>query len=172
MVVRAIVLLLLSTAAFADWTDTDDKTFLFEASFEGEALRGEFKTFSVSYAPETPQLVVEVTLSDADFGDPDMNAVLFDDAWFGTAYTTAIYRSTEIRDEGDGRFVATGTLSLKGVEAEVTVPFTWEESGDTARMRGEFTMDRTRFNVGSGEWSSGDSIGLKVLLEFDVALSR
>jgi len=170
MVIRIFALCLLSVTALADWTATDDKQFVFEATFEGDALLGEFKTFSVRFDPDSPELVVDVVLSDADFGDEDMNAVLFDDAWFGSDHPVATYRATDITDDGDGGFTAVGMLDLKGVEAEVTVPFSWNP--DTGKMTGEFMLDRTRFDVGSGEWSSGDSIGLDVSLSFDITLAQ
>ena len=39
-------------------------------------------------------------------------------------------------------------------------------------MTGEFSLRRTDFGVGSGEWSTGDSIGLEVRLAFDIPLSH
>ena len=42
--------------------------------------------------------------------------------------------------------------------------------GKRASMQGELTLRRTDFNVGSGEWSTGESIGLDVTLRFNVQL--
>jgi hypothetical protein len=39
-------------------------------------------------------------------------------------------------------------------------------------MRGELAIDRTRFDVGSGEWSGGDTIGTEVRVRFEVILER
>jgi hypothetical protein len=39
-------------------------------------------------------------------------------------------------------------------------------------MSGEVVVDRTRFDVGSGEWESGDTIGTEVSVSFNVMLER
>jgi polyisoprenoid-binding protein YceI len=37
-------------------------------------------------------------------------------------------------------------------------------------MSGELSLQRTDFNIGTGEWSAGDIIGLEVDVRFEVAL--
>jgi hypothetical protein len=39
-------------------------------------------------------------------------------------------------------------------------------------MSGEIVIDRTRFDVGSGEWASGEPIGIGVRVRFRVTLER
>jgi hypothetical protein len=39
-------------------------------------------------------------------------------------------------------------------------------------MSGEVVIDRTRFEVGSGDWGSGETIGTEVRVSFDVILER
>lgn len=165
-----------SGAMGADWHSTDDSTFSFETTFEGEPIGGNFGRFDVRFdfdpaVPGEARLVVTVGLAAADMGDADMNAVLFDEAWFDTArFDTAEFESNSIEKQPEQGFVAVGSLKLKGFERTVSVPFSWSCSGDTARMRGEFSLDRTDFDVGTGEWSTGDTIGLEVRLVFDVSL--
>ena len=155
--------------AAAEWCSTESGTFTFETTFEGEALPGEFRSFDVRYV-EASELRVTVDLAAADMGDPDMNDVLADPAWFGTAHPEAVFEADSIRETEAGQFVAEGMLDLKAVEAATAVPFRWRADGDGASMQGEFTLRRTDFNVGTGEWSTGESIGLDVTLRFDIAL--
>ncbi len=171
MVARLVTLFLLSAPAFADWQSTDQSTLEFEASFEGSPLPGEFPEFAVRFDPEASELRVTINVSRADLGDDDMNAVLFDAAWFGTEHESAVFEATSLEPSDDG-YVAVGTLELKGVTSEVTVPISWSEAGDTATMRGEFELDRTAFDVGTGEWSTGESIALEVIVRFDVSLTK
>ena len=171
MVARLVTLFLLSMPAYAEWQSTDESTLEFEASFEGSPLPGEFPEFAVRFDPEASELRVTINVSRADLGDGDMNAVLFDAAWFGTEHESAVFEATSIERSDDG-YVATGELQLKGVTSPVTVPINWSVDGDTATMRGEFELDRTAFNVGTGEWSTGDSIALQVVVRFDVSLTR
>ncbi|MDH5172171.1 MAG: YceI family protein [Gammaproteobacteria bacterium] len=164
-------------AAPAEWRSIEGGNFSFATSYEGEPLGGSFSRFELAFrfdpdAPAAAQLVVSVDLTAADMGDPDMNAVLFDEAWFDIGrFATAVFESTAVQSRGEAEFVASGVLKLKGVERSVAVPFRWSRNGDRARMTGEFSLRRTDFGVGSGEWSTGDSIGLEVRLAFDIPLS-
>jgi polyisoprenoid-binding protein YceI len=167
-----------SAAVAEPWCSTSASAFSFETTFEGERLPGEFRRFDVRFnsRPDNPQaatLNVSVDLLAADMGDPDMNAVLADPAWFHSErFAEAIFSSDTMIVRAPGEFVATGTLELKGNAKPVSVPFTWEQSEELARLRGATTLQRTDFDVGTGEWSSGDSIGLEVRLTFDVQLER
>ena len=39
-------------------------------------------------------------------------------------------------------------------------------------MKGEVVVDRTQFDVGSGEWATGETIGIEVRVRFDLVLER
>lgn len=173
----ALALLLACGNAHGEKWRSTGGSFNFEATFEGESIEGAFRGFDVDFefdpaAPADAQLKVTVRLGDADLGDPDMNAILFDPAWFDVGrFADAVYQSTAVQSRGDGEFTALGVLTLKGIEQPVTVPFTWQQNDAAARMHGEFSLQRTDFGVGSGEWSAGDTIGLDVRLAFDIALA-
>ena len=77
-------------------------------------------------------------------------------------HPVAIYTSESIEAGGDGGYVAEGHLDLKGLRLPLAVPLQWRESDGRAEMRGELVIDRTRFNVGSGEWATGEPIGTGV----------
>ena len=64
------------------------------------------------------------------------------------------------------------SLCVQDRRRPVSVPFQWRESGGRANMRGELVLDRTRFDVGSGEWATGEPIGTGVRVSFDVTLER
>ena len=173
-----LLLLAVMPAQAADWQSQSDGKFTFEVTFEGVGTAGEFKRFDVklNFDPnklDTSRLRVTVDLAAADMGDPDMNAGIADKDWFDVGkYPKAVFESARIEAGAPGKFVATGTLSLKGISKPVAVPFSWSEKGTRADMRGEFVVPRTVFNVGSGEWATSDPIGIDVKLRFDVALKR
>jgi hypothetical protein len=57
------------------------------------------------------------------------------------------------------------------VQKTIKVPFSWQPSASGGiRLRGELQLDRGDFAIGSGEWSSGDQIGLGVSVWFDINL--
>jgi polyisoprenoid-binding protein YceI len=178
LILIAACIAMASLAEAEEWRSATGSHFGFETTFEGVAMPGEFRLFSVALEfdpsrPDDSRLRVDVDLTAADMGDPDMNAVLVEPAWFDTQqFTTAVFESSEIVEQSAGAYLATGTLELKGVSKTVEVPFTWSRTGDAAVMAGALSIDRNQFDVGSGEWASGDSIGINVKLIFTVQLEH
>lgn len=153
-----------------------DSRLRFSVTNEGQAVRGEFQRFEVRLwldpvRPADGRLEVSVDLTSADMGSADVNEGIREPEWLNTArYQRAVFRSEEIRREDAERFVAHGSLRLKGREGALEVPFRWHENGDTAQMSGESTIRRTRFGIGTGEWAEGAVIGLDVVVSFQVQL--
>jgi polyisoprenoid-binding protein YceI len=103
----------------------------------------------------------------------DINATIRGTEWFDAArYGHARFESRRITRQEPGGYVAHGTLMLKGVERETAVPFAWHSAGPSATMTGRFDLRRTAFNIGTGDWSDGSTIGLEVEVRFDVHLRR
>jgi polyisoprenoid-binding protein YceI len=180
MFVRTIIIAVFCLAAMPAAADTwrllDDSTFTFAASFEGTPLEGGFTDFDVNFEfdsqePASGSLRVSVALAGADMGDSEMNEAIAAEEWFDAEeFPGAQYSSDEIVETAPGSYVAHGVLVLKGVQRDVDVPFVWSETAGVAAMRGEFTLKRTEFNIGTGEWASGEQIGIDVMLRFDLQL--
>ena len=179
---RAAILLVSMLAAAgapaAEWLLQGEGELLFEATWEGETVPGRFHDFEVrldtgdgGIAGAT--LTVTVNLDSADMDDPDINEAIAGAEWFAVSeHPVATYTSDSIEAGPEGGYVAEGHLDLKGVRLPVSVPFQWSESGGRAQMRGDLVIDRTRFDVGSGEWATGEPIGTGVRVGFDVILER
>jgi polyisoprenoid-binding protein YceI len=182
MFVRALIIVIFCLAAWpaaADaWRLQNNSAFAFEASFEGAPLEGSFTDFDVriEFDPEEPagsSLRVTVALAGAGMGDSDMNEAIAAQEWFDVkGFPNAQYSSNDIVESAPGSYVVHGVLVLKGIRRDVDVPFLWSESGDLATMRGEFMLKRTDFNIGTGEWASGEQIGIDVVVRFDLQLER
>jgi polyisoprenoid-binding protein YceI len=173
-----VLLLVAGPVDAAEWRMQGDGEFLFEVTFEGVGTPGQFKRFDIAlkFDPkqlESSHLRVSVELTAADMGDPEINAIIADPIWFDAGkFPKAVFESKRIEARGPGKYLATGLLNLKGISKTVTVPFSWSERGNRANMRGEFVVQRIEFSVGSGEWSTGDPIGIDVKLKFDLTLKR
>jgi polyisoprenoid-binding protein YceI len=173
--------LALATApAFAaDWAmDAPASRLEFIASFEGNAAPGVFKEFDarLRFDPEKPaggSLEVTVKVTSADMNIADVNKEIRGKDWFDYAgFPQAEFRSTELRRAEGNRYVARGTLSLKGVKQPLEVPFSWVGAGDGATMEGELTLRRGVFGIGAGEWAASDVIGADVKVKFRVKLRK
>jgi polyisoprenoid-binding protein YceI len=171
-------LLLAGSAHAADWKmDASGSRLEFVATFEKNAAPGVFREFDarLRFDPENPaggSLDVTVKVTSADMNIPDVNKEIRNKDWFDYAgFPQAEFHSTDLRREGK-RYVARGTLMLKGVKQAVEVPFTWEVSGAAATMEGELTLRRGDFGIGLGEWKATDTIGADVKVKFRVKLKK
>lgn len=80
-------------------------------------------------------------------------------------HPTATFKA-DLLPDGE-TFTANGTLSLKGMEVPVNLPFSLQIDGDTATMQGQTRLNRTSFNIGEsypGESSLGFDVNLDVSL--------
>ena len=109
----------------------------------------------------------------ADMSIPDVNKEIRGKDWFDYAgFPQAEFRSTDLRRVKGNRYVARGTLSLKGAKQAVEVPFTWTGDAGRATMEGELTLKRGAFGIGTGEWTATNVIGADVKVKFTVKLRK
>ncbi|WP_291737939.1 YceI family protein, partial [Leisingera sp. F5] len=91
-----------------------------------------------------------------------MGADYFD----GANFPTALFKA-DIEKLAVG-YQAAGTLTIKGQTVPVTLPFSLDLQGDTAKMAGTLTLDRLDFGVGKSlpdESSLGIAVDVQVELE-------
>ena len=178
LVLLPALLMQASVSQAAEWRSQSDGKLHFEASWEGSALPGRFGSFEVLLVSDDEQiegglLTVRVNLGAADMDDPDINEAIAGSEWFSVAqYPVARYRSLSIEKNAAGEFLVRGELELKDHRKPFELNFEWFEAENTARMSGEFHIDRTDYDVGSGEWASGDTIGKNVSVRFDIVMTR
>jgi len=182
MRIAAFVLLLAAAIPFAqaaDWKmDPPASRLEFVASFEKTAAPGVFKDFDARIRfdagkPEGGQIDVTIRTASADMSSADINKAIGGPEWFDFArYPQAAFHAAEIRRVDGNRFVARGTLSLKGVQQAVEVPFVWTDAADAATMEGELTLQRAAFGIGTGEWTATNVIGADVKIRFRLKLRK
>lgn len=166
-------------AAAADWTmDPAASRLEFVSTFEGNPATGVFRRFETTLRfdpthPDDGRLDVVIAVATADMASAEINQAIAGPEWFDAAkYPRAEFHASDIRAIGARRFLARGTLKLKGVERPVDVPFAWTEDGGGARMDGELVLSRGAFGIGTGEWVSAKVIGPDVRIRFRVQLRR
>ncbi|KRA66361.1 cytochrome B [Caulobacter sp. Root655] len=160
------------------WSVAKSSTLGFTASWAGDAINGQFKrwTADILFSPDAldrSKLTVSIDMGSAATGDDQRDSSLPSDDFFAVAaHPKATFTASKFRKTGEGRFVADGTLDLRGVKKPVSLPFTLKIDGDTATARGVTTLDRTAFGVGQGEWASTDQIGGKVKVSFAITAKK
>jgi cytochrome b561/polyisoprenoid-binding protein YceI len=160
------------------WAVVKSSTLNFSATWAGDTIDGQFKrwTADILFSPEAldrSKLTVSIDMSSAATGDDQRDSSLPSDDFFATAtHPKATFTASKFRKTGEGKFVADGTLDLRGVKKALSLPFTLKIDGDTATARGVTTLDRTAFGVGQGEWASTDQIGGKVKVSFAITAKK
>ena len=175
----ALSFLLSAHAAAADWKmDPAQSRLEFIATFEKNAAPGVFKEFDTRFRfdpdkPEAGKLDVTVKVTSADMKNTDVNRAIRGPEWFDFArFPQAEFHAEDIRRAAPGRYLARGTLTLKGMKKELELPFSWQQAGDAATMQGELSVERLPFGIGTGEWANGSTIGLDVRVKFSVRLRK
>lgn len=184
MKIPVVIAVLLGAFAFrwacaADWrSEPADSRLEFAAVFEKTPAPGVFREFEVRLGldpdkDDAGRLDVTINVASADMASADINKAIAGAEWFDFArFRQAEFHATSIRRTQPGAFVARGTLTLKGVQQPVDVPFSWSESQDGARMEGKFVVKRGPFGIGTGEWTATDVIGADVTISFRVRLRK
>ena len=160
-----------------DWDMAPAASHLeFVATYERTPVPGAFPAFDarIRFDParlDDSRIDVVVDVARADMHSADINKAIMERDWFDVArFPRATFHATSVRGAGPGRFVASGTLELKGVTAPIDVPFTWMPDGAGAVMAGDVAIERARFGIGQGEWAASNVIGPRVSVKFSVAL--
>lgn len=150
------------------WTVTEGQ-LTFAVRQMGSEVAGSLPNWTAEIlfdeATGTGSVTVQIDTTTINLGsvtDQAKGAEFFDTATHPTAVFTA-----EITPEGAGH-VARGTLSLRGVEVPVALPFTLMITGDQARMTGQLTLDRRDFGMGA---SYKDELTVGFGVRVDVSLT-
>jgi cytochrome b561/polyisoprenoid-binding protein YceI len=160
------------------WAVAKSSTLNFAATWAGDSIEGQFKrwTADILFSPDAldrSKLTVSIDMSSAATGDDQRDSSLPSGDFFDTAaHPKATFTASKFRKTGEGKFVADGTLDLRGVKKPLSLPFSLKIDGDTATARGVTTLDRTAFGVGQGEWASTDQIGGKVKVSFAITAKK
>lgn len=78
--------------------------------------------------------------------------------------------AADIAPQGD-ELIATGTMTLAGAEAPVTLPFTLTIEGDTATMTGQAILDRRDFQIGES-YADESTVGFAVTVDVNLTATR
>ncbi len=132
----------------------------FASSYDGEAFEGRFARFTTAItfdpASASGRFDVSIDLSSANTENEERDEVLHGKDFFNVvALPQARYEATRFRRLTDGRFVAEGSLHLRGVVQPVPLTFTWTP-GASPVLEGSALVPRLVFQVGTGDWADLD----------------
>jgi cytochrome b561/polyisoprenoid-binding protein YceI len=139
-------------AAPGQWR-VEEGTLSFAIAQMGAKVEGRFATFAaeITFDPaaageEVGRVAVSVDIASLSLGSVTAQALAPD---FFDAATHPQARFTATLHRAGAGYEARGTLSLRGVERPLTLPFTLALDGARATMAGEVTLDRRDFGLGA-----------------------
>lgn len=141
----------------------------------GAEDEGRFKSFVVSFDPAAGRLEVVVDMRSFDTGDSQRNGILGGKDFFDvTQYPQSRFTASRIVKTAAG-YQATGSLTLRGVTRNVTIPFTWRtatvQGHVVGYLSGQTTLQRLAFGVGQGQWQSTEWVGNAVTVRYSLELA-
>ncbi len=138
-------------------------------------IKASFKGWTAQIAFDPADLThskVSVTLPTATLksGKPEVDPELPKEEWFNAkAYPNATFVATSFSSQGAGKYIANGTLTLKGKAYPVNLPFTLSIAGAKATMTSTLNMDRTRLDIGMT--SDPDAEWVQKIVKLDIAIT-
>lgn len=161
-----------------------ESSIIFHGTQMGTAFDGSFAKFTpVIYFDadhlDDSKVTVDIDILSVDAKDSDRNKNLLGSDFFdSTQFPTARFETNKITKTGDNTYSADATLTIRGTVQQVTLPFTLDiskitkgkDSGkDKAVMTGKITLDRSKFQIGQGDWADPSVIANEVPVDIKVS---
>jgi polyisoprenoid-binding protein YceI len=161
----------LAAAAAGDASvDTAKSSIVATFRQENVPVDAPFRKFSgqILYDPAHPaaaKAALDVDTASFELGSEEYNSEVRKKEWFDSAtYPKASFVSSRITPGAAGHFDATGTLTLKGRTAMITVPVSVARVGSAQSFDGSFVISRKAFAIGGPDWN--DVVDDKVSVKF------
>ncbi len=175
------LLFLLASPALAsgsNWHSIDGSSSIaWVANWQGNPVKGRFGKFTIKAGGLDPSKPVGADLSmtldtnSVTSQSPDITQALQGAEWFDiNKHPQARYTGQIAPKNGD--LEVKGKLHLKGHEQTLNFPLTMAQQDGHIILKGHFTLQRNDFGIGSGQWSSGKTIALKVEVKFSITLTK
>ncbi|NGY06475.1 YceI family protein [Solimonas terrae] len=143
----------------------------------GVSVSGRFGHFDASIdldpaKPEIAHAAITVDVASLSTGDRDADAIAVDKPWLAKLeFPKASFTSSAIKALGDNRYEVKGALTIRGKTHDITLPLTTSPQADGGLVAsGSFTIRRSDYAIGGGEWNEGGVVADEVAVSFVLAL--
>lgn len=144
----------------------------------GVPVSGTFKRFEamIDIDPLKPQkssVDMRVDIGSLSTGNDEADALALGPDWLDKAHAPyATFKSASIRELGNGKYEATGTLNIHNREHTYVIPFSAVDQADGKTIvTSEFTIKRSEFAIGGGKWNERGVVAPDVLVKVRLALA-
>ena len=162
----------------------DGSSIGFSGTQMGKGFEGVIKTFKadILFADanlEQSRVTVDIDLLSLDAKDDERNKTVKGDDWLDVAkFPAARFETKSITKAEDGSYLADATLTIHGVSQPLQLPFTLafskvekgaDKGKDLAVMTGKVVLDRSKFQLGQGEWEDPSIIANEITVDVKVS---
>jgi polyisoprenoid-binding protein YceI len=166
-----LLILLLSATSSSPWrwkTDVGATVAFSIRGFLGSTVNGtltlgetqiDFDPSDPAHASITAELPIRSLKTGMGMRD---NHLMKEDYFDPVNYPMVRYRSASIERTADGHFLSRGTLTIKGREKQVPIPFTFVVDGKKGHIKGSFSINRLEFGVGEASMNMGDMVTITI----------
>jgi polyisoprenoid-binding protein YceI len=175
----AVALLIVPASAAPKWKLETAKSKLgFTVNWGGQPFTGVFRSWKADIEFDPADLAhshayITIDTGSEASGDTETDGgVKGTEGFAASQFPTALFRTSAFTHKAGNDYVATGTLSIKGISKPVTLPFTLTLSGNTAHAVGKAQVIRTDFHVGTGEWEKPDPVAHEVTVNIDLTATK
>lgn len=164
-------------AAEFNHVQLDKSSVSFVSKQMGVPVEGRFKTFAARITldtakPETGKAQIDIELASIDAGSSDANDEAKGKAWFNIReFPGARFVSSGIRSTGNGRYEATGKMTIKGRTRDVVAPFSARTDGGNLLIEGAIPILRLQYGIGDGTWTDTGIVADEVQVRFRFTLA-
>lgn len=168
----AVCLSVLALSVQAAPLDTKKTTLTATFKQLGVEVTAKFNSVNgaIDFDPAHPaqgKAQITVPLTGFDLGDAEYNKEVQKKEWFNSAqFPQATFASNQIVDNGNGKLLVKGKLTLKGKTLDVAIPITFRTEAGAAVFDGQLVIKRLFFDIGEGEWKDTGILADDVVIKF------
>ncbi len=163
----------------ADWTINKTNSHLtFTGTTSGRPFKGEFKNFdgTIAFDPnhlDQSHVAITIDTKSVTTDNDDANENIAAPKWLSSGtFPTATFKADKFEQTNSG-YIAHGALTLRGVTLPVDLPFTLilrssSATTPTAFMKGETTLHRLDFGLGTGTYGKADTASLEIKVQVNL----
>lgn len=139
-------------------------------------VEGAFRKFAAQIhldpaKPEAGRAQIDIDLASVDAGNAEANDEVKGKQWFNVReFPRASFVSSSVRPLGNGRFEASGRMSIKGRTLETRTVFTLKQEKGVLSLDGTFPLKRLDYAIGSGIWGDTSVVADEVQVKFHFVL--
>ena len=174
-------------SAAQDWkADTNHSGIYFSVNHIFVPVKGHFNEYNADIRFDPQNLVsssfsMEIIVKSIFTNNAKRDKHLLSKDFFNASeYPKITFNSSSIEKVSDTKYNLKGTMTIKGVSKEITIPVTYHGSKDhpsekgtsVAGISGKFTIDRLGYNVGDGRFADFGLVGKDVDVEVEMEILK